>query len=37
MSDEPQNPSSELTGVCGELLVDDETIATVYSVDADDG
>ncbi|CAF5198896.1 unnamed protein product, partial [Rotaria sp. Silwood1] len=31
-------PSSELTGVCGELFVDDdETIATVYSVGVDDG
>lgn len=31
ISDEPQNPSSELTGVLEELFVDDETIATVYS------
>ncbi len=30
-SDEPQNPSSELTGVFEELFVDDETIETVYS------
>ena len=30
ISDEPQKPSSELTGVCGELFVDeDETVATL--------
>ncbi len=29
ISDEPQNPSSELTGVSEELLFDEETIATV--------
>ena len=32
VSDEPQNPSSELTGVCGQLFDDDETTATEYSV-----
>lgn len=34
MSDEPQNPSSELTGVCEELFVDNGTTGTIYSVDA---